>query len=62
MFNGQVMTVGGVNPLGQDAVNELSFLFLVRVSGYSACFNDLTPEMQDEIIRRSNLGVSAQHS
>lgn len=56
------MTVGGVNPLGQDAVNELSFLFLVRVSGYSACFNDLTPEMQDEIIRRSNLGVSAQHS
>lgn len=28
MFNGQVVTVGGVNPLGQDAVNELSFLFL----------------------------------
>lgn len=35
---------------------------LVRVSGYSAYFNDLTPEMQDEIIRRSNLGVSAQQS
>ncbi|MCP4288191.1 MAG: formate acetyltransferase, partial [Gammaproteobacteria bacterium] len=28
---------------------------LVRVSGYSAYFNDLTPAMQDEIIRRSNL-------
>jgi formate C-acetyltransferase len=26
---------------------------LVRVSGYSAYFNDLTPEMKDEIIRRS---------
>lgn len=28
---------------------------LVRVSGYSAYFNDLTPAMKDEIIRRSNL-------
>jgi formate C-acetyltransferase len=35
---------------------------LVRVSGYSAYFNDLTPEMQDEIIRRSCLGVSAERS
>jgi len=26
---------------------------LVRVSGYSAYFNDLTPEMKDEIIRRT---------
>ncbi len=26
---------------------------LVRVSGYSAYFNDLTPEMKDEIIRRN---------
>jgi formate C-acetyltransferase len=31
---------------------------LVRVSGYSAYFNDLTPEMQDEIIRRSSSGIS----
>ncbi|MCP4359708.1 MAG: formate acetyltransferase [Chloroflexi bacterium] len=31
---------------------------LVRVSGYSAYFNDLTPEMQDEIIRRSSLGFA----
>ena len=28
---------------------------LVRVSGYSAYFNDLTPAMKDEIIRRSTL-------
>ncbi|TAL32954.1 MAG: formate acetyltransferase [Spirochaetes bacterium] len=28
---------------------------LVRVSGYSAYFNDLTPAMKDEIIRRSSL-------
>lgn len=27
---------------------------LVRISGYSAYFNDLTPEMKDEIIRRSH--------
>jgi formate C-acetyltransferase len=27
---------------------------LVRISGYCAYFNDLTPEMQDEIIRRSD--------
>ena len=31
---------------------------LVRVSGYSAYFNDLTPEMQDELIRRTCLTVS----
>jgi formate C-acetyltransferase len=30
---------------------------LVRVSGYSAYFNDLTPAMKDEIIRRNNLRV-----
>jgi formate C-acetyltransferase len=29
---------------------------LVRVSGYSAYFNDLTPAMQEEIIQRSFLG------
>jgi formate C-acetyltransferase len=28
---------------------------LVRVSGYSAYFNDLSPAMKDEIIRRSTL-------
>lgn len=28
---------------------------LVRISGYSAYFNDLTPAMKDEIIRRSRL-------
>ena len=27
---------------------------LVRISGYCAYFNDLTPEMKDEIIRRSH--------
>ncbi|MFQ5650108.1 MAG: pyruvate formate lyase family protein [bacterium] len=30
---------------------------LVRVSGYSAYFNDLTPEMKDEIIRRTSLAI-----
>jgi len=30
---------------------------LVRVSGYSAYFNDLTPDMQDEIICRTRLGM-----
>jgi pyruvate formate-lyase/glycerol dehydratase family glycyl radical enzyme len=33
---------------------------LVRVSGYSAYFNDLTPAMQDEIIRRSSLTSVSQ--
>jgi pyruvate formate-lyase/glycerol dehydratase family glycyl radical enzyme len=28
MFNGQVVTVGGTDPLGRDATNDLSFLFL----------------------------------
>ena len=31
---------------------------LVRVSGYSAYFNDLTPAMKDEIIRRTSLAVA----
>jgi len=30
---------------------------LVRVSGYSAYFNDLSPEMKDEIIRRTSNAV-----
>ena len=30
---------------------------LVRVSGYSAYFSDLTPGMQDEIIDRTRLGM-----
>lgn len=30
---------------------------LVRVSGYSAYFNDLTPEMKDEIIQRSTIAA-----
>lgn len=34
---------------------ELYPNLLVRVSGYSAYFGDLSPEMQDEIIRRSML-------
>ena len=32
---------------------------LVRVSGYSAYFNDLTPAMKDEIIRRSELAIAS---
>ena len=30
---------------------------LVRVSGYSAYFNDLTPEMKDEIIQRTSISI-----
>ena len=30
---------------------------LVRVSGYSAYFNDLTPEMKDEIIQRTSVSI-----
>ena len=30
---------------------------IVRVSGYSAYFNDLSPEMKDEIIQRSSLNL-----
>jgi formate C-acetyltransferase len=30
---------------------------LVRASGYSAYFHDLTPKMQDEIIRRTNINL-----
>jgi formate C-acetyltransferase len=34
---------------------ELHPNLLVRVSGYSAYFNDLSPKMKEEIIQRSNL-------
>jgi formate C-acetyltransferase len=37
---------------------ELYPYLLVRVSGYSAYFNDLTPEMKDEIISRSVVAVN----
>ena len=30
---------------------------LVRASGYSAYFHELTPKMQDEIIRRTNINL-----
>ncbi|PLW67816.1 hypothetical protein C0039_15470 [Pseudohalioglobus lutimaris] len=33
---------------------ELHPNLLIRVSGYSAYFNDLPPEMQDEVISRSS--------
>jgi pyruvate-formate lyase len=33
---------------------------VVRISGYSAYFNDLTPAMQDEIISRSQHGPACQ--
>jgi len=36
---------------------ELYPNLLVRVSGYSAYFNDLTPKMKDEIIRRTCITV-----
>jgi pyruvate-formate lyase len=31
---------------------------LVRVSGYSAYFNDLTPKMKDELISRTFIKLS----
>ena len=37
---------------------ELYPNLLVRVSGYSSYFNDLTPEMKDEIIRRSSISMN----
>ncbi|MBI9077529.1 MAG: formate acetyltransferase [Desulfatibacillum sp.] len=30
---------------------------LVRISGYSAYFNDLTPQMKEELIRRTSMGL-----
>ena len=33
---------------------------VVRISGYSAYFNDLTPAMQDEIIARLQHGPTCQ--
>ena len=37
-----------------DARNDLSLYpnLLIRISGYSAYFNDLSPELKDEIISR----------
>eukprot|EP00362_Geleiidae_sp_MMETSP1317_P001339 CAMPEP_0201282888 /NCGR_PEP_ID=MMETSP1317-20130820/6960_1 /ASSEMBLY_ACC=CAM_ASM_000770 /TAXON_ID=187299 /ORGANISM="Undescribed Undescribed, Strain Undescribed" /LENGTH=473 /DNA_ID=CAMNT_0047597137 /DNA_START=1941 /DNA_END=3362 /DNA_ORIENTATION=+ len=37
---------------------ELHPYLTVRISGYSAYFNDLTPEMKDEIIRRSTISFN----
>ncbi len=51
MFNGQVATVGGVGPDGQDATNELSYIFLeimdelrMRQPNYHARISDNSPE------------------
>ena len=38
----------------KDNPDKFAWL-IVRVSGYSAYFNDLSPEMKDEIIARSSL-------
>ena len=46
----------GVDP--QHAVVFLAYPgLLVRVSGYSAYFNDLTPDMKDEIISRTCISM-----
>lgn len=34
---------------------ELYPNLLVRVSGYSAYFNDLSPKMKEEVIQRTNI-------
>jgi hypothetical protein len=34
---------------------------LVRVSGYTAYFKDLNPQMQDEIIERTEYGLLPAH-
>ena len=44
--------------LQEDRDNPAAYPgLLVRVSGYSAYFNDLTPEMKDEVIRRTSITV-----
>ncbi len=51
MFNGQVVTVGGMTPAGPDGVNELSYLFLeimdelrMRQPNYHARFHSGSPD------------------
>lgn len=51
MFNGQVVTVGGVDLDGKDATNELSFIFLevmdelkMRQPNYHARVHSMSPE------------------
>ncbi len=51
MFNGQVVTVGGVGPDGKDATNELSCIFLeimdelrMRQPNYHARISESSPE------------------
>ena len=51
MFNGQVVTVGGTDPAGRDATNDLSFLFLevmdalrMRQPNFHARMHDGSPD------------------
>ncbi len=58
MFNGQVVTVGGVNSEGSDAANELSYIFLevmnelrMRQPNYHARIHSKSPQLyMDKII------------
>lgn len=68
MFNGQVVTVGGVDALGQDATNELSLLLLevidqlrMRQPNFHARVHKRSPALYlQEIIRSLCAGSNTQ--
>ncbi len=57
---GMQVQINSISPEMLKAARDNPGLYpnlLVRVSGYSAYFNDLTPKIKDEVIARSSLSV-----